>query len=153
MESEIERKWLVINDDWKKEIIRSVKIEQTFIHESPNYHTRVRLITSGILQDYKQAFMTVKDNSESLERIECDMEIPVEYAEEILSRLEPHKIISKTRHWIRGRNTKFTIDEFKDKETLLEIEFQDLHSVDELDLPTWVGEEVTGNPKYYSINV
>lgn len=150
MEAEIERKFLVTSSEWKSLISRKSEITQTMINRSEDYHTRVRLI-SELNTGVYTAYLTVKSNSCKLEREEVEMEIPIRYARHLI-RSSPNYVEVKVRHWIKGKGSKFTIDEIEGKYNILEVEFQDTESSCNFTIPEWAGEEVTGDLKYYFIN-
>ena len=107
----------------------------------------VRVRTRG-----NQGFLTIKgrSNHAGISRYEWEKEIPVEEAKELLNLCEPG-IIDKTRYYIDfGRHT-FEVDEFHgDNEGLTMAEIE-LTSEDEaFETPSWLGEEVTGDRRYYN---
>ena len=145
MTREIERKFLV-SGDFKKHVLKSHKIAQGFLSTVPERTVRVRI------RDH-QGFITVKGigNASGTTRFEWEKEIPVKEAENLLLLCEP-TIIEKTRHIVPANdNLYFEVDEFlgENKGLLIaEIELPKENS--EFVKPSWLGEEVTGQLKYYN---
>ena len=145
MSKEIERKFLV-SGDFKKHAIKSHKIAQGYLSAVPERTVRVRI------RDH-QGFITIKgiSNATGTTRYEWEKEIPVNEAENLLLLCEP-TIIEKTRHIVPANdNLYFEVDEFLgDNNGLLiaEIELPDENM--EFTKPSWLGEEVTGQLKYYN---
>ena len=140
---EIERKFLV-NGDYKSQSVKSFRIKQGYLSLSGLTVVRVRV--KG-----EKAFITIKSAHEDgkIKRSEWEYEIPVADAEEMLLLCES-AVIDKTRYLINVGNHVFEVDEFYgDNEGLLLAEVE-LEDEDELfEKPDWLGEEVTGNVRYY----
>ncbi len=143
---EIERKFLVKNDDYKLEAVQVYHIVQAYLNRDPQRTVRIR-IKNG------QAFLTIKgaSNDTGTTRFEWETEIPLDDAKALLDLAEPG-IIEKVRYIVpAGDNLFFEIDEFLgDNEGLVlaEIELPDENTF--FNKPVWLGEEVTGNPAYYN---
>jgi len=142
---EIERKFLVTSEAFKNEAFRKTKIIQGFLNTHPERTVRVRLKGD-------QGFLTVKgiSSKDGLTRFEWEEEIPKKDAENLLNLCEKG-IIDKTRYEVKVDNHIFEVDEFfKSNEGLVIAEIE-LKSIDETFIkPSWIGEEVTGQPKYYN---
>jgi adenylate cyclase len=145
MSKEIERKFLV-SGDFKKHAIKSYKIAQGYLSTVPERTVRVRI------RDH-QGFITIKgiSNASGTTRFEWEKEIPVNEAENLLLLCEP-TIIEKTRYIIPANdNLCFEIDEFLGENnglTIAEIELPNEN--EEFTKPSWLGQEVTGQLKYYN---
>ncbi len=145
MPQEIERKFLV-KGDYKSFAIRSFRIVQGYLSSVPERTVRVRIRNDS-------GYLTIKGpvNKRGTSRFEWEMEIPVGEAGELLKLCEPG-IIDKTRHIIPAfGNLFFEVDEFHgDNEglTVAEIELPDENL--SFDKPFWLGEEVTGDKRYYN---
>lgn len=144
MAIEIERKYLV-SGEYKTEAKSALRITQGYLCADSVRTVRVR--TRG-----NQGFLTIKgrSNHAGISRYEWEKEIPVEEAKELLNLCEPG-IIDKTRYYVDfGRHT-FEVDEFHgDNEGLTMAEIE-LTSEDEaFEAPSWLGEEVTGDRRYYN---
>ncbi len=140
MAKEIERKFLVVNDSYRSECSRVIEIVQSYLSIAPEATVRVRIYGD-------KAFLTIKTKNRGIARDEWEYEIPVEDAREMISRCECHGSIAKTRY-ISGR---WEIDEFHGALEGLVVAEIELNEVDEtVDLPSYIGKEVSGDPRYYN---
>lgn len=142
---EIERKFLVKSNAYKQEANKSTQIVQGFLNTDPNRTVRIRI--KG-----EQAFITVKgkSNDTGTSRFEWEKNIPVEDAKNLIEICE-QGVIKKIRYEIPSGDHVFEVDEFFDENQgliIAEIELQDENEA--FDKPNWLGEEVTGDPKYYN---
>ncbi|WP_169566155.1 CYTH domain-containing protein [Sneathiella limimaris] len=148
---EIERKFLVANDSWKQDILSSHKISQFYLSDLSTTPTvRIR-------QKDDKGFLTLKYPSKQedvLVRAEFEYEIPV-------SDVTAHKqfakgrIVEKTRHLVRGaENLIWEIDVFSSPNPDLVLAEIELKTADQIiQLPDWIGPEVTHNPSYSNIRM
>lgn len=145
MTKEIERKFLV-SGDYKKHATKSYKIAQGFLSTVPERTVRVRI------RDH-QGFITIKgiSNASGTTRFEWEKEIPLNEAENLLLLCEP-TIIEKMRHIVPANdNLYFEVDEFfGENKGLLIAEIELPNENTEFIKPRWLGEEVTGELKYYN---
>lgn len=140
---EIERKFLIKNDNWKREGLESHKIAQGYLNSNPERTVRVRI------QDDK-GIITIKGKVEGLTRLEFEYEIPYDEAVEMMALCEG-AIISKTRYKIKQDNLIWEIDEFiGDNDGLLVAEIELIDENQTFDKPDWLGEEVSTDVKYYN---
>ncbi|WP_370477532.1 CYTH domain-containing protein [Tamlana flava] len=142
---EIERKFLVISDAYKSEALSKTRLIQGFLNTHKERTVRVRI--KGDL-----GFLTVKgvSSKDGLTRFEWETQITAKDAEKLLNLCEPG-IIDKIRYEVKVKNHIFEIDEFfGDNEGLVvaEIELSEKNEI--FEKPDWLGEEVTGNLKYYN---
>lgn len=145
MSLEIERKFLVKNDAFKKESFQQKIIKQGYLNSDKNRTVRIRI------SDH-QGFITVKgvSNASGTTRFEWEKEIDVTEATEMLSLCET-TIIDKNRFLVESGKHIFEIDEFYGDNQGLIIAEIELNSENEtFEKPTWLGAEVTGNAKYYN---
>ncbi|KRP27690.1 MAG: adenylate cyclase [Cryomorphaceae bacterium BACL22 MAG-120619-bin32] len=145
MSLEIERKFLVKNDVFKKESFQQKIIKQGYLNSDKNRTVRIRI------SDH-QGFITVKgvSNASGATRFEWEKEIDVTEATEMLSLCET-TIIDKNRFLVESGKHIFEIDEFYGDNQGLIIAEIELNSENEtFEKPTWLGAEVTGNAKYYN---
>ena len=144
MPQEIERKFL-IKGDFKPFVYKSVLILQGYLCSNPERSVRVRI------KDDK-GFITIKGSSSEsgASRYEWEKEIPVEEAQELLKLCEPG-VINKVRHLVKADPYIYEVDEFHgDNEGLIIAEIE-LPSEDAVfPKPEWLGEEVTGDLRYYN---
>ena len=142
---EIERKFLVRSKSFKAEAFNKTRIIQGFLNTDKERTVRVRLKGD-------KGFITVKgkSNNSGLSRFEWEKEISKTDAESLLKLCEKG-IIEKIRYEIKVEQHIFEVDEFSgDNEGLIIAEVE-LNSEDETFIkPDWLGEEVTGQIKYYN---
>ena len=146
MGKEIERKFLVKNNSWEKDT-KPQLIRQGYLAISKDKVIRVRV--SG-----DKGFITIKGKSYGITRYEFEYNIPVIEAEEMLTNLCEKPIIEKERTSIRYKNFVWEVDRFKGENlglVIAEVELED-ESQNPL-IPDWVGDEVTGDPRYYNSNL
>lgn len=158
---EIERKFLVVGDDYKQLAISRHTITQGYLCKEPDRTVRVRIKTSQDGQG--KAFLTIKSkpNDMGFSRFEWEKEIDVEDAKQLIQMcLNP---IEKTRWLILAE-----VEKISDESTSAVWEVDEFHGrleglvIAELELetekqtfckPSFVGEEVTGDPRYYNANM
>ena len=144
MGQEIERKFL-IKGDFKQTVSGSTRITQGYLSSSAERNVRVRIRGD-------KGYITVKGmGSESgATRFEWEKEIPVEEVQQILKFCEPG-IIDKTRYLVEFGNHTCEVDEFYgDNEGLLMAEVELESEDEEIRKPGWLGDEVTGDKRYYN---
>ena len=147
MPIEIERKFLLANNDWKEHVNRSLRIRQGYMGEIDKASVRIRV-------QGDKANINIKSATLSMRRMEYEYEIPLIEAEEMLDQLCKQPQVDKTRFIVEQGKFKCEIDEFYgDNEGLLvaEIELDDENEA--FDKPQWLGEEVTEDPRYYNVNL
>lgn len=142
---EIERKFRV-KGNYKKYVSKETKIVQGFLSTVPERTVRVRIKGD-------QGFLTIKGigNTSGASRYEWEKEISLEDAKDLLVICEPG-VINKTRHIIEAEEDLiFEVDEFYGENEGLTIAEIELPSEDtEFSKPSWLGEEVTGDVKFYN---
>ena len=146
MAQEIERKFLV-RGDFKAEAFQALRVTQGYLSSVPERVVRVRVKGD-------KGFLTVKGgvNASGLSRFEWEKEIPVEDARQLLQLCEPG-VIDKTRYLVRNTdgNHIWEVDEFHGDNDGLTVAEVELTGEDDLFAkPEWLGEEVTGDPKYFN---
>ena len=143
--TEIERKFLVLNQEFKKEAFKKERIVQGFLSSVPERTVRVRLIADA-------GFLTVKGigNESGTTRFEWEREISRQEAESLLEICEPGTI-DKERYFVKVGEHIFEIDEFAlENKGLMMAEVELKNEEDSFVKPNWLGEEVTGQKKYYN---
>jgi adenylate cyclase len=144
MAQEIERKFLV-KGDFKKEAEKSTRITQGYLSSVPERTVRVRI--KG-----EKGFITIKGvgSASGASRYEWEKEISVSEVDELLRICEPG-VIDKTRYEIRKGKHTFEVDEFYgDNEGLTVAEIELSSESEDFEKPSWLGEEVTGDSRYYN---
>ena len=140
---EIEKKFLVRDDSFKRMAECSCRIRQGYLCREPERTVRIR-IRDGM------GFLTVKGKNQGAARLEFEYEIPVSDAEEML-KLCAGKILDKTRYIVNYKGYTWEIDEFYNLDKPLTVAEIELPSVDaEFEIPLFIGEDVTGDPRYYN---
>ena len=146
MPTEIERKFLVVSEDYKK-FGQRIVIRQGFLSTEKERVVRVRV--AG-----EKAYMTIKGISKGAARAEFEYEIPMQDAQFMLDQLCRKPLIEKTRYKVYYEGFTWEVDEFYgDNEGLVvaEIELPSEGAV--FNKPDWLGEEVTGDARYYNANL
>lgn len=159
---EIERKFLVNNDSYKQLANNHFTITQGYISKDPDRTVRVRIKTSP--DGAGKAFLTIKSKPNELgfSRFEWEKEIDVNDAQMLINLCLP-SVIEKTRWLIPATSTNnhitsspliWEVDEFHGRlEGLVIAELELENEQQTFDKPSFVGEEVTGNPQYYNANM
>lgn len=142
---EIERKFLVLDESYKEQAITCYPIKQGYLSRVPERVVRVR--TKG-----DKGYITIKGKSthSGLSRFEWEHEISITEAEDLLKLCEKG-IIEKCRYIVPVGNHIFEVDEFYGElqgRVLAEVELKNIN--EGFEHPSWLGEEVTGNPAYYN---
>ena len=142
---EIERKFLVVGDDYKRLAFSSSRIQQGYICSGHGRTVRVRLRDDC-------GYLTIKGPSENggLSRYEFEKEITLDEAEHLMQLCEPG-IIDKTRWLVKSGNHTFEVDEFFGENEGLVMAEVELGAEDEpYEKPDFIGQEVTGDRRYYN---
>lgn len=145
MAQEIERKFLIKNDNWRNAADQGCYLSQGYLNDAVQSSVRVRV--SG-----DQAYLNIKSATLGISRSEYEYEIPREDALEILSNLCHKPLIEKTRyHVIHGDHT-WEVDVFHGENDGLIVAEIELGSESEsFTLPEWAGDEVSHDPRYYNV--
>jgi len=148
MSLEIERKFLVKNLDFKTESFEKKYMKQGYLNADKNRTVRIRIAD-------EKGFITIKgkSNKAGTTRFEWEKEIPFFEAEELLLLCEP-SIIEKHRYLIKKGTHTFEVDVFLgDNLGLLVAEIELSFENETFEKPTWLGNEVTGELKYYNSSI
>jgi len=146
MAKEIERKFL-IDISGVESIGSGSRIKQGYISTTDN--TAVRIRVSGAV-----AYLTLKGENQGVTRSEFEYEIPIEDANEIIKELCSGPVIDKTRYLVEYGSHTWEIDVFHgDNDGLIVAEVELESETEEVDLPKWVINEVTGEVKYYNTSL
>lgn len=141
---EIERKFCVTDFKYREEAKYRSEFIQFYLSKDPERIVRVRLVGQS------SAIITIKSIPVGITRNEYEYEIPFEDGFNML-KLAIGNPIHKTRYFVPVGNDTWEVDEFKEGYTIAEIE---LKSEDgKFEKPSWLGKEVTGDPKYYNSNL
>lgn len=146
MGREIERKFLVKGNSWRNGTA-GLSVRQGYLSTVKERVVRIR--TEG-----NKGYVTIKGITEFISRAEYEYEIPFGDAVEILDRLCARPLIEKTRYEIEFGGLVWEVDEFSGDNTglvLAEVELSHAHQT--VKQPPWIGEEVSGDPRYYNVNL
>lgn len=147
MPVEIERKFLVRNEAWRRAVIRSERLRDGLVAASDGRKVRIRLYEN-------RATLTVKSRQERGRRAEFEYEIPYDHAEEMLASHCGDVILEKTRHHVPFAGFNWEIDVYAgllEGVVLAEVEID--HVDQAVPLPEWAGEEVTGRLEFKKIEM
>lgn len=141
---EIERKFLVVGDDWRS-LASGIPYRQGYILAAADGRTvRVRIADD-------QGFLTIKSGSEGISRLEFEYRIPTEEANQLLDALCDRPLIEKKRHRISWGDLVWEVDEFSgDNQGLIMAEVELPRADYPLSIPAWIGQEVSGDPRYFN---
>ncbi len=144
MAIEIERKFLV-KGDFRKDVVDVIKISQGYICAQPDKTVRVRI-------NDNKGFLTIKGptDTDGMSRYEFEHEISLDEAHELMKLCLPGSI-EKERFYAEYADKRWEVDVFYgNNEGLIVAEIELSSPNEQLSLPDWVGEEVTGQKRYYN---
>ncbi len=147
MGQEIERKFLVRGEGWRG-LASGIPYCQGYIKtvQGDRPHRSVRIRIAG-----SQGYLTIKGPIQGITRSEFEYPIPVAEAREMLESLCDRPLIEKIRYKIPFQGLTWELDEFLgENQGLLIAEVELLSESQDIVLPDWVGEEVTGDRRYYN---
>jgi CYTH domain-containing protein len=143
---EIEKKYLVKGNEWKKEANGKL-YRQGYLSSHPDRTVRIRTVED-------KGYLTIKGKTSGASRSEYEYLIPYQDALEMLERLCEKPIIEKVRYRITYQGLVWEVDEFGGENlglVVAEVELQDENQP--VMLPAWVDREVTSEEKYYNANL
>ena len=147
---EIEHKFLIKNDSWKKSASEGILYRQGYIKTQSKTAVRVRI--AG-----EKSFLTIKGAGQGklgISRSEFEYEIPIGEAEAIMENLVDSTLIEKHRYLVEHDGKTWEIDVFSGDNDGLEIAEIELNSENEkFSLPEWVGECVSGDLRYLNTSL
>ena len=144
MAVEIEHKFLVRDERWRREVERSVRMRQGYLTSDARCSVRVRVAGD-------QGYLNVKSGTLGIQRSEYEYPIPLAEAEEILDTLCEQPLLEKTRHFVRFGGHLWEIDEFEGDNAGLIVAEVELSRIDEpFDRPDWLGADVSRDIRYYN---
>jgi adenylate cyclase len=146
MAKEIERKFLVKGDAWKK-AAKGIAYRQGYLSSVKERIVRVRT-------EEKKGFLTIKGITKEVSRSEFEYEISVVDANIMLDEICEKPLIEKKRYKIAVGVLVFEVDEFfGENEGLIVAEVELKDERQKVDLPDWIGAEVSGDPRYFNSNL
>ncbi|MHC0062395.1 CYTH domain-containing protein [Nostoc sp. UIC 10890] len=146
MAKEIERKYLVRGDSWRG-LAEGIVYRQGYITTQDKGTVRIRIVG-------EKSYLTIKGPNIKYSRLEFEYPIPLEDAQEMLETLCERPFIEKIRYKIESGGLIWEIDEFDGVNKgliLAEVELSDENQ--QIELPTWIGEEVSDDFRYFNSNL
>lgn len=147
MKYEIERRFLVVGDGWRRSVVARTAIRQAYLNFDGTSSVRVRI------EDGERAVLTVKARGAALRRFEIEYPLPLADAKILLEHRRGN-IVEKTRHFVLHGGATWEVDVFggaNDGLVVAEVELPGEEA--EIDLPPWVGAEVTDDARYFNANL
>jgi adenylate cyclase len=142
MALEIERRFLVADEGWRKRASKGSRIRQGYIAIGEVASARVRISGKA------KATLTIKSRVSERRRLEFEYEISSQDAVALLA-LSQGSIIEKVRYRVRDRDFTWEIDVFEGRNAgLIVAEAELRHEKQSLRLPEWVGQEITSQDRY-----
>lgn len=147
MSKEIERRFIVSSNKWKKFIIDKWEVQQGYLSKSDKHNVRVRIKKSSTAS---KGYITVKGKPVGCTRDEFEYEIPIADAQELMVLCESK--VKKTRYYLQlDKKCEWIVDVFKGINkglVLSEVEFA--YEGQKVTIPNWIGREVTHDRRYTS---
>jgi adenylate cyclase len=145
MATEIERKYLILNKDWQTNVDSKLHIVQGYLATNELSSTRIRIQND-------KANINIKSATLGITRTEFEYLIPVEDAQQMIDHLCIKPVIKKTRYTVKHSSHIWEVDVFSSENEGLVVAEIELTSPDEaFDKPSWLGKEVSDEPKYYNV--
>ncbi len=151
MAREIERKFLLKNDDWKSQVYKKTHFAQGYLNDifEGGAKSSIRVRIEG-----NKANMNIKSLEIGLSRDEYEYDIPLEEGQKILATLAVGPVIEKVRYLVKVGQHTWEIDEFLGDNLGLTIAEVELTSEqDTIEMPSWAGQEVTNVTRYYNVSL
>jgi CYTH domain-containing protein len=146
MGEEIERKFLIKSNSWRS-LAKGKRVRQGYLNRNEERVVRIRAID-------EKGFLTIKGKTTGATRAEFEYDIPAPEAEAMLEHLCEKPLIEKNRYKIEFSGLIWEVDEFLGENQGLIVAEVELESEDQpFEKPTWIGGEVTGDPKYFNSNL
>ncbi len=142
MAVEIERKFLVTGDAWQPLVTSSSQLRQGYLSSNAKATVRVRI------SDDQRAVITLKGALQGISRPEFEYAIPLADARELLDMAQPH-VVEKRRYLVPWGEVIWEVDVFEGRHAglvMAEVELAD--EAQRVQLPDWVGREVTNDDRY-----
>ncbi len=144
---EIERKFLVCNESWRAGAGTGVRFRQGYLIGASQASVRVRI-------EGEHANLNIKGATLGVRRQEYEYPIPLDEASELLDTLCEKPLIEKTRYTLRYAAHLWEIDCFEGENAGLVVAEIELGDENEpFERPAWLGEEVSGDPRYYNVSL
>ncbi len=147
MAFEIERKFLLATDAWRKQVYRTIHIQQAYLCNTDKASLRVRTADD-------KGYFSSKSMTKAIRRHEFEYEIPLHDAEFMILNMCQGSTIKKDRHLVKTDQHIWEIDEFYgDNAGLIVAEIELEHEQEHFTRPSWVGEEVSSDIRYFNMSL
>jgi len=147
MATEIERKFLVQRDAWRADTAAGVRYRQGYLASFPSPVVRVRVAGD-------RGYLTIKGPTSGISRMEFEYPIPLADAEAMLDALCAAPLIEKVRYRVPYAGHTWEVDAFEGANAGLLLAEVELPAADApVELPPWVGREVSDDPRYFNANL
>ncbi|WNH53014.1 CYTH domain-containing protein [Stenotrophomonas oahuensis] len=151
MPLEIERKYRVTSDAWRDQAHEVIPMAQGYLNDTASLDSGAQKASVRVRIQGEQAFLNLKSREIGHTRQEFDYPIPVDEARALLA-LCVGGLIDKRRHLVRHGGLLWEVDEFLGDNAGLVVAEVELEQADQaIDLPEWVGAEVTDEVRYYNL--
>lgn len=147
MAIEIERKYHVLSDAWRRDVVGVRHLRQAYLSKNGRISIRIRI------DGDESATLTIKTAAAGIERNEYEYPVPVTDALELFEQREG-SIIAKRRHLIPEDGLMWEIDVFEGDNVGLVVAEIELPNADaQLPRPSWLGAEITHDRRYYNTDL
>lgn len=144
---EIERKFLLRNDDWRAEADAGTRMRQGYFAGPQRASIRVRVEGSS-------ANLNIKSAELGIRRLEFEYPVPLVEAEQLLDELCEKPLIEKTRYHLKHAGMLWEVDVFAgDNAGLVVAEIELPDEAAAFERPAWLGDEVSDDPRYYNVSL
>lgn len=147
MPREIERKFLVKSEDWRRHADGGRRLRQAYLAETGKAVVRVRV------EGTERGWITIKSAESGRSRLEFEYEIPLADAEALID-LRNSSLLDKTRFLVPHAGHEWEVDVYAgDNEGLVIAEIELVDEAAEFEVPAWAGAEVTEDGRYYAVSL
>jgi adenylate cyclase len=139
---EIERKFLVVSEGWRKDVTSSSAMRQGYLSTNAKATVRIRIV------DDAKAILTLKGQTDGISRAEFEYEVPLDDGMQLLEMARPN-VVEKRRHLVPHGDLVWEVDVFEGAHAglvMAEVELDDAGQA--VALPDWAGREVSHDDRY-----
>ena len=144
---EIERKFLLRNEDWRTLASHGTPYRQGYLSDAKLVSVRVRVAGD-------RGFLNIKSVTLNVRRAEYEYSIPLKDAAELLDQFCARPLIEKTRYRVPYDDHVWEVDVFEGENAgLVVAEIELTHADEPFHQPPWLGAEVSADPRYYNVSL